>query len=388
MGAHLSRTTLAAAALAAALAAGCEKSAPVTAPPPIEVYVADVIQKDVPVYLDLVGQAAGFQDAELRARVEGFLESMNFREGSFVTQGTVMYEIDRKPLETALSHAKADLATAEAALAKASNDVARYTPLVVKQAVSQQELDDAKASQDASRSQVEAGKAAVEKATLDLSYTRVTAPISGLAGTTLVKPGNLVGRGENTLLVTISQIDPILFRVGVTEADYLRISRREAAQSNASPKLGGIQLTLGDGSVYPHTGRVSVVDRAVDPTTGTLGVQIEFPNPSRVLRPGQYGRVRALLDTKPQAILVQQRAVQELQSLYSVAVVGADNTVAFRNVKVGQKVDGLWLIEEGLKPGERVVVEGLQRIRDGVTVVAKPAPPAQAGATPAAGEAK
>ncbi len=387
MRAHVGNTGIAAAMMAAMLSVGCEKPVPVAAPP-IEVYVAEVIQRDVPVYLDLVGQAAGFQDAELRARVEGFLESMNFREGSFVTQGTVMYEIDRKPLEAALARAKADLATADAALAKANNDVARYTPLVAKQAVSQQELDDAKSAQDASRSQVEAGKAAVEKATLDLSYTRVTAPISGLAGTTLVKPGNLVGRGENTLLVTISQIDPILFRVGVTEADYLRLARREGAQNNASPKLGGIQLTLGDGSVYPHTGRVNVVDRAVDPTTGTLGVQIEFPNPSRVLRPGQYGRVRALLDTKPQALLVQQRAVQELQSLYSVAIVGADNKVAFRTVKVGQKVDGLWLIEEGLKPGEKVVVEGLQRIREGLTVVAKPAPPAEARGTPAAGEAK
>jgi membrane fusion protein (multidrug efflux system) len=388
MRAQVSNTGIAAAAMAAVLSVACEKPAAVT-PPPTEVYVAEVIQKDVPVYLELVGQSQGFQDAEIRARVEGFLESMNFREGSFVARGALLYEIDRKPLEAILAQARADQATAEAVLAKANNDVARYTPLVAKQAVSQQELDDAKAQQDASRSQVEAAKSAVEKATLDLSYTRVTSPIAGLAGTTLVKPGNLVGRGENTLLTTVSQIDPILLRVGVTEADYLRIAaRREGAQSNAAPKIGGIQLTLGDGSVYPHTGRVDVVDRAVDPTTGTLGVQIQFPNPTRVLRPGQYGRVRILLDTKPQALLVQQRAVQELQSLYSVAVVGADNTVAFRNVKVGQKVDGLWLIEDGLKPGEKVVVEGLQRIRDGLTVVAKPAPPAQAGATPAAGEGK
>jgi membrane fusion protein (multidrug efflux system) len=388
MRAQVSNTGIAAAAMAAVLSVACEKPAPVT-PPPTEVYVAEVIQKDVPVYLELVGQTAGFQDAEIRARVEGFLESMDFREGSFVDRGALLYEIDRKPLEAILAQARADQATAEAVLAKANNDVARYTPLVAKQAVSQQELDDAKAQQDASRSQVEAAKSAVEKASLDLGYTKVTSPIAGLAGTTLVKPGNLVGRGENTLLTTVSQIDPILVRVGVTEADYLRIARRGGgAQRNAAPNVGGIQLTLGDGSVYPHTGRVDVVDRAVDPTTGTLGVQIQFPNPTRVLRPGQYGRVRVLLDTKPQALLVQQRAVQELQSLYSVAIVGADNKVAFRNVKVGQKVDGLWLIEEGLKPGEKVVVEGLQRIRDGLTVVAKPVPPAETAATPAAGEAK
>ncbi len=252
---QVSNTGIAAAAMAAVLSMACEK--PVAAPPPpTEVYVAEVIQKDVPVYLELVGQSAGFQDAEIRARVEGFLESMNFREGSFVARGALLYEIDRKPLEAILAQARADQATAEAVLAKANNDVARYTPLVAKQAVSQQELDDAKAQQDASRSQVEAAKSAVEKATLDLSYTRVTSPIAGLAGTTLVKPGNLVGRGENTLLTTVSQIDPILLRVGVTEADYLRIARREGRAEQRGAELAGIQLTLGDGSVYPHTGRV------------------------------------------------------------------------------------------------------------------------------------
>ena len=183
-----------------------------------------------------------------------------------------MYTIDRKPLEAMLAQAKADQATAEARLAKASNDVARYTPLAAKQAVSQQELDDARAQRDAARSQVEAAKAAVDKATLDLGYTRVMAPLSGLAGVTLVKPGNLVGRGQNTLLTTISQIDPIQFRVGVTEADYLRV-RRRAAEGGGDARQGmDIQLLLADNSVYPHKGRLGPVERAVDPTTGTLGV--------------------------------------------------------------------------------------------------------------------
>jgi membrane fusion protein (multidrug efflux system) len=372
------RTILGAVVTASVLCAACEKPAPVAAPP-TEVYVADVVQKDVPVYLELVGQTVGFQDVELRARVEGFLDSMNFREGSFVRQGALLYEIDKKPLEATLAQAKADQSTAEARLAKANNDVARYTPLAAKQAVSQQELDDARAAQDAARSQVEAAKAAVAKATLDLSYTRVTAPISGMVGTTLVKPGNLVGRGQNTLLTTISQIDPMLFRVGVTEADYLRVAKREPSRVGEAPRASGIQLTLSDGTVYPHTGRVSTVDRAVDPTTGTLGLQLEFPNPQQLLRPGQYGRARLLLETKPGALLVQQRAVQELQNLYSVAVVGGDNKVALRNVKVGQRVDALWVIEEGVKPGERVVVEGLQRISDGMTVAPKPAPVATTG---------
>jgi len=381
---------LVAAAFTAAFGAGCAKP-PAPAPPPTEVYVADVIQRDVPTYLELVGQTSGFQDVEIRARVEGFLQTMTFQEGTFVRQGALLYTIDRKPLEAILAQAKADQATAQARLEKANNDVTRYTPLAAKQAVSQQELDDARAQQDAARSQVEAAKAAVEKATLDLGYTRVTSPISGLAGITLVKPGNLVGRGQNTLLTTISQIDPILFRVGVTEADYLRL-RRRAAESGGDPRKAlEMRLTLADNTVYPEPGKLGPVERAVDATTGTLGVQLEFPNRDLLLRPGQYGRVRLLLETKPNAILVPQRAVQELQNLRSVAVVDSSNKVGFRNVKVGQRVDSLWVVDEGLKPGDKVVVEGLQRIRDGMTVVTKPAPAEAAGASVAdakPGEAK
>jgi len=372
MGAERRQRILAAAAVAV-FAAGCKEKPAPPPPPPPEVYVTDVVQKDVPVYLELVGQTLGFQDVEVRARVEGILESMDFREGSFVRQGQVLYTIDRKPLQATVAAARADQATAEARLAKANNDVARYTPLAAKQAVSQQELDDAKARQDAARSEVEAAKAAVESASLDLGYTRINSPISGLVGTTLVKPGNLVGRGENTLLTTISQIDPILFRVGVTEADYLKVARRDPSRAGESPSARGIQLTLSDGTVYSQTGKIGVVDRAVDPTTGTLGLQIEFPNPEQILRPGQYGRARVLLENKAAALLVPQRAVQELQNLYSVAVVEG-NKVAFRNVKVGPRVDSLWVIEDGLKPGDKVVVEGLQRITDGATVDAKPAP--------------
>src|SRR3954468_12620641 len=208
--------TLIAVVAAAALSSACEKPVAIAAPPP-EVFVVGVVQKDVPIYLDLVGQTEGSQDVDVRARVEGFLETMNFREGSFVRRGQLLYQIDRKPLEAALAAAKADKATAQARLEKASNDVARYTPLVAKQAVSQQELDNARASQDAGRSQVDAATAAVEKVTLDLGYTRVVAPLDGLIGFTKVKPGSLVGRGESTLLATISEINPIVLRVGATE---------------------------------------------------------------------------------------------------------------------------------------------------------------------------
>jgi membrane fusion protein (multidrug efflux system) len=374
---NISATTAALIVALAGASTGLACTEEVTvAPPPIEVYVADVAVQDVPVYLDLVGQTAGFQDVEIRARVEGFLEKVNFREGSFVKAGASLYEIDRKPLEAILAAAKAEQATAEAVLSQAANDVARYTPLVEKQAVSRQELEDAQARRDAATAQVESAKAAVEKATLDLSYTRVMAPISGLVGTTEVKAGNLVGRGESTLLTTISQIDPIIFRAGVTEADYLRIARRDPSRIGATPRADGIELTLADGTRHTQTGRVETVERAVDPTTGTLAAEIVFPNPELVLRPGQFGRIRALLETRPGLLLVPQRAVQELQSIYSVAVVDSGGKVAFKTVTVGPRVGSLWVIEKGLERGEKVVVEGLQRIQEGMTVVTKPAPAA------------
>jgi membrane fusion protein (multidrug efflux system) len=367
------RNSIAAAAFLASVASACTSKEPAAPPPPPEVYVARVVQQDVPIYLDLVGQTEGFQDVEIRARVEGWLETMTFTEGSFVREGDILYTIDRKPLEAALAQAKADKATAEARLEKATNDVLRYTPLVAKQAVSQRELDDARSAQQAGRSQVDAAAAAVTKATLDLSYTKVTAPISGLVGGTRVKPGNLVGKGEATLMTTISQIDPLIFRVGVTEADFLRVAKRYPARIGKAPRVGNIELTLSDGTVHPERGRVGVIDRAVNSQTGTIGVQIYFPNPDFVLRPGQYGRARILLETLAGALLVPQRAVQEMQNLYSVAVVGPDNTVSFRNVKVGLRLDsGLWVIEGGLKPSDEVVVEGLQRIADNMTVRTKP----------------
>jgi len=373
------------AAAAAALAGACEKAPPPAPPEPPEVYVTTVVQKDVPVYLDLVGQTEGSEDVDVRARVEGFLETMAYREGSFVRKGDLLYTIDQKPLQATLAAAKADKATAQARLDKAANDVNRYTPLVAKQAVSQMELDNARAAQDAARSQVEAATAAVEKATLDLGYTRVLSPTNGLAGITKVKPGTLVGRGESTLLTTVSKIDPIVLRVGVTEADYLLVAKRNPARAGEAPTVSGIELTLADGTVYPQKGTITTVERALNAATGTLAVQISFPNPDSVLRPGAYGRARILLETKTGALLVPQRAVQELQSLRSVAVVGSDNKVTFRNVKAGQRVDTMWVIDEGLKPGEQVVAEGLQALSDGMTVRTKPMPPpgAEKAAEPA-----
>jgi membrane fusion protein (multidrug efflux system) len=372
----------------------CSKEAPPAAPPPPEVLVTVPVQRDVPVYMDLVGQAVGFQDVEIRARVEGFLEKVAFTEGTLVRKGQLLYEIDRKPLEASVANAKANLATWQARLEKAKNDVSRFKPLVAQQAVSQQELDNALSAQDAAVAQVDAAKAALEKAEIDLSYTIITAPLDGLIGTTKVKAGNLVGRGESTLLVTISQIDPILFRAGMAEAEYLKLARRmqeDLAQGRTGSASTPVQLILADGTVHPHEGRLDAVERNIDATTGTLALQIRFPNPDRLVRPGQYGRVRAVVDVKRGAILVPQRAVQELQNLYNLAVVGADNKVSFRTVKVGPREGTLWVIEEGLKPGERVIVEGLQRVAEGAVVNPKPAPaetkPAEApaAAVPTAG---
>ena len=364
-------------------ASACSKEAPPAAPPPPEVLVTEPIQRDVPVWMELVGQANGFQDVEIRARVEGFLETVAFTEGSLVTKGQLLYQIDPKDLQAAVANAKGQLATSQARLEKAKNDVNRYTPLVAKQAVSQQELDNALAARDAATAQVDAQQAALEKTQNDLGYTTIYSPIDGLIGTTQVKAGNLVGRGESTLLVTISQIDPILFRAGIAEAEYLKVARRmqeQQAQGIVQKQKTPIQLILADGSVHPHEGRLDAVERNVDTTTGTIALQIKFPNPERLVRPGQFGRVRFVIDQKKNALLVPQRAVQELQNLYSLAVVGADNKVSFRNVKVGPREDSLWVIEEGLKPGERVIVEGLQRVREGLVVAPKAAPPAASGA--------
>jgi membrane fusion protein (multidrug efflux system) len=371
---------LAAGLLATLIASACGGETAPAAPPPPEVLVSPVEQRDVPVVTELVGQTKGSQDVEIRARVEGYLETVAFTEGSIVRKGQTLYHIDPKPLQATLSNARADLATAEARLAKTNNDVNRLRPLAARQAVSQQELDNAVANQDAAKAQVDAHVAEVEKARLDLGYTTITSPISGMVGTTLVRAGNLVGRGESTLLTTVSEIDPILFTAGISEAEYLRIARRA---DELRKELGGkpvpVDLLLADGVVHSHQGRVDAIERAVDPATGTLSVQFRFPNPGGIVRPGQYGRVRFVLETRKNALLVPQRAVQELQSLYSVAVVGSDNKLTVKTVKVGPRVGSEWIIESGLSAGERVVVEGAQRVRPGTVVTPKPAPAAGEG---------
>jgi membrane fusion protein (multidrug efflux system) len=358
---------------------GCSKK---EAPPPLppEVLVAEVVQKDVPIYIELVGSTLGSEDVEIRARVEGYLISMLFTEGSFVRKGQPLYKIDPKPLEAALDQAKANLATAQAGLEKTNNDVARYQPLFARQAVSKQELDNALSAQQAARAQVDARNAAVAQAQLDLGYTNITSPVDGVIGTTQRKVGSLVGRGESTLLNTVSQVNPILFRCSIAEAEYLRLARRGGQDPKAAQKQANVELILADGTIFSHKGRLDAIERAVDPTTGTLTGQFTFPNPDRLLRPGQYGKARLVTDIKEGAVVVPQLAVQERQGLYSVMVVKPDATVEQRTVKTGERVGNLWIVDSGVKPGEKVIVEGLQKVQPGVKVVAKVVKTEQEGA--------
>ena len=350
--------------------AGCSKTETAPPPPP-EVQVAPVVQKDVPIYIELVGATLGSEDIEIRARVEGYLSEVSFTEGSFVKRGQLLYKIDPQPFQAALSQAQANMETARARLDKTNNDVARYKPLAEQKAVSQQELDNALSAQEAARFQVTAYDALVAKAKLDLLYTTITSPVDGLIGTTQKKVGSLVGRGENTLLNTISQVNPILFRCAIAEAEYLRLARMGAGKDKSMEKKFGVELILADGSIFPHKGRLDAIERAVDATTGTLTGQFSFPNPERILRPGQYGKARFVTDLKEDALLVPQLAVQEIQGLYSVMVVKPDSTVEQRMVKAGERVGKLWIIDSGLKPGEKVIVEGLQKVKPGVQVAAK-----------------
>jgi membrane fusion protein, multidrug efflux system len=353
--------------------AGCGgKKAP--PPPPPAVQVAQVIQRDVPIYVEAVGQTRGSKEVEIRARVEGYIQSVDFAEGTTVQQGQRLFTIDPKPFEATVAQAKGRLAGAQAQLAKARQDVARYTPLAAKNAIPRQDLDTAIAVEQAATAGVEAESAATKSAEIDLGYTRVVSPVTGLVGKAEVKTGNLVGRGESTLLTTVSTIDPIHVRVSFAERDYLTMVRRRlqevkgSGQQPAPADSATIEMVLADGSLHPQRGKVFFVDRAVDPTTGTLLVEIEFPNPDKIVRPGQFAKIRAPVDFRKGAILVPQRAVQEVQATYSVAVVAPGDTIEIRPVKTGARLGTLYVIEAGLQPGERVVVEGLQKVQKGMKV--------------------
>ena len=394
--------------------------------PPLDVEVVVVKQKDVPIYSEWIGTLDGMVNAEIRAQVSGYLLSKNYTEGSFVRKGQSLFEIDPRPLQAALDQAKGDLAKAQAQLTQANGqllqsqaqlaqseanqgkaqlDVNRYTPLARQKAITDQELDNAiqsnlaaqaqvkassagvetaKAAIVAAKAAVTAAEAAVQTAQLNLGFTKLTSPIDGVAGIAQAQVGNLVSPTSG-LLTTVSTLDPIKVYFTPTEREYLNFNRANPTQSEleaARNKLE-LELVLVDGSVYPQKGRFYVRDRQVDQKTGAIKVAGLFPNPGALLRPGQYGRVRAVINVRKDALLVPQRAVSELQGSYRVAVVGGDNKVNIRAVTVGERVGSMWIVESGLSPGERVVAEGTQRVRPDAVVDPKPyveAPPTPAPA--------
>jgi membrane fusion protein (multidrug efflux system) len=364
---------------------GCGKSEQSQVRPP-EVQVVQVEQKDVPIYSEWVGTLEGFVNAGIRPQVTGYLLRRTYQEGSFVKKGQLLFEIDPRTFQAALDQAKAQLANAEQQLAlaeanqvKAQLDVDRYVPLAKEQAVTQQALDNAVQSNLAAQAQVRAGKAQidaakaqVEAAQLNLGFTKIVSLIDGIAGIAQAQIGDLVG--PTSLLTTVSTLDPIKVYFPVSEQGYLNYVKEnpDAAKRAARSSQLALELVLADGSLYPQKGNFAFADRQVDVRTGTLRVEGLFPNPGNILRPGQFARVRAVLRTKTGALLVPQRAVTELQGSYQVGVVGEDNKVEIRPVRVGERVGPEWIVDEGLKPGEKVVAEGIQRVSAGMTVNPKP----------------
>jgi len=352
------------------LLAGCQKKEPPKAGFAMPVVAAEVLVRDTTNYFEKIGQTRGAQDVEIRARVAGFLESVNFTEGTLVQSNALLYTIDRRPFEAALAQAEGSLAQVAVAWQKAKNDTNRLGPLWQKNAISRQQYDDALAAERAAAANVQAVNAAAETARIQLGYTEIRAPLDGLVGATEVKPGNLVGQGSTTLLTTVSGLDPVHVRFSVSEKVYLDWRRKHGGGDEQSRRAteGIFELILADGSVHPHRGSVVFADRQVDPTTGTLLLEAAFPNPDHVVRPGQFARVRFPIAVIPNALLVPQRAVTELQATYSVFVVGANNVAEFRKITPGPRIGSFYVVQDGLKPGEKVVVEGIQKLQNGVPV--------------------
>ncbi|MCU0940217.1 MAG: efflux RND transporter periplasmic adaptor subunit [Burkholderiaceae bacterium] len=370
--------------LAAALA-GCDRgkeaepAKSAAAAPPPAVVVADVVQKTVPIYSEFVAQTDARETVEIRARVQAFLEAQHFTEGTIVKKNQLLFTLDKREFEAKLQQAKAQLAIAQARLGKAETDERRLKPLAERKAVPQQDYDNAAANLLAAQASVQAARADVDAAQLDLSYTTIRSPITGLIGKRLVAPGNLVGKGDATLLDTVSSIDPIRVNATISEAEYLRFFAQAKEQGKSSTPL---ELILADGSIHPYKGKLVIVDRAVDQKTGTLTFSAEFPNADGRLRPGQFGRIRAVVETAKDALLIPRRAVQEVQGMQTVLVVGADNLVALRTIQPGESVGDLLIVRDGLKPGERVIVDGIQKARPG----SKVNPTATAAGAPAASQ--
>lgn len=356
------------------------------APPDAE--VVEVEQKDVPIYGQWIGTLDGFVNADVKAQVTGYLLRQDYKEGSLVKKGQLLFQIDPRPFQAVLDQAKAQLAQAKAQLVNAEANqrqsqlnVEKYAPLAKEQAATQQDLDNAiqtnlanMATVETSKAQIKGAEAAVETAQINLNFTRIVSPIDGVAGLAQNQVGNLVSTSSTLPITTVSTIDPIKVYFTPSEQEYLSFVRQfpTVASREAEERRLPIELILADGTTYEHQGRVEFANRQVDQNTGTIQIAALFPNPGSMLRPGGYGQVRAVTKIRNGALLIPQRAVTELQGSYQVAVLDNQNKVSIRNVKVGERVGNMWIIAEGLKPGERVIAEGVQKVLPGVQVNPKP----------------
>jgi membrane fusion protein (multidrug efflux system) len=397
-------------AIAALSLCSCHKPTPARL---TEVTVGTPIRQDVPVYSQWIGTTVGFIDAEIHSKVTGYLLAQDYREGSLVKTGDLLFEVDPGPFQAIVDQAnaqlnvanagltqakadvdaaKAEIDRAEAAQLKTELDVKRYSPLAKDGTVSQQELDDAvqsnlaniasvagakgkydrsKAGVIAAEAQIGVSRSSLHSAQLNLDFTKVKSPVNGIAGIRVANIGDLVGTDQRALLTTVSQIDPILVQFPISEQEYLRL--RDFFLTEDTALQSSLELILSDGSVYPIKGKIDIVGRGVESSTGTLRIRAIFSNPGNVLRPGEYSRIRAVTSVRKDALLVPQRAVVELQGEFEVALVGPDNKITIRTVKAGDRVGSYWVIEQGLNPTDRVVIEGLQDIKTGETVDPKPA---------------
>ena len=348
---------------------GCGAKPKATAPPPL-VEVISVTETDVPIYHEWIGVLDGLVNAQIRAQVTGYLMTQNYREGDPIRKGDMLFEIDPRPFQALLDQAKGQLAQAEARRGKTELDVKRYAPLVKDRAISQEEYDDAVQADLEAKAAVVAAQAQVEQAQLNLGFTKITSPVDGIASIARAQIGDLVGPGTGNL-TTVSTVDPIKAYYQVTEQAYINFTRLFTTESNRYERLKQLQtqLILTDGKPYPMMGTNFAVDREIGATTGSLRVEALFPNPNYVLRPGQFAHIRLKFDTRHNAIVIPQRAVSELQGAYQVAVVDPENKIHIQPVQVGERTGTQWIIDDGLHVGDRIVVEGLQKVKEGSSVV-------------------
>src|SRR5579862_481414 len=367
----VSRLVLAVLLATMSISVGCGKTNAASAVPAPEVEVATVVQKDVPIFSEWVATLDGYVNAQIQPQVTGYIIRQIYKEGSFVRKGQILFQIDPRPFQAVLEQANAQLAQAQAQLAKTQMDVDRDTPLARERAIAQSQLDNDIQANRAAKAAVKAAEAQVEQAKLNLEFTNVKSLLDGISGIAQVQIGNLVN--PTTVLTSLSQINPIKAYFSISEQEYLHFADRINAEMQKETPTNGppFELILADGSVYPHKGAGLLTNRQVDVSTGSIQIVCSFPNPQNFLRPGQFGRLRAAPDVRHGALLVPQKAVTELQGTYQLAVVNADNKVSIRAVNVGARVGPLWIVESSVKPGELVIVEGLQKVQNGSTVKIK-----------------